>query len=70
MLERFAREQGKDFVAGGSDQHGVFPLGGNAVILGDHGPAVGQQFDVALAGVDHRFNGDHLKIQVESYNSL
>src|SRR5690606_28455762 len=36
----------------------MFPLGGQLVILGDHGPAVGQHLTVIFALVDHRLNGD------------
>ena len=38
------------------DQDRVLPLRRERVILGDHGPAVGQQPHVALAGVDHRLD--------------
>ena len=40
------------------DQHGVLPLCGQGVVLGDHGPAVCQQPHVPLAGIHHWFNGE------------
>ena len=39
-------------------EHGVLPLRRQRVILGDDGPAVGQQPHVALARVDHRLDGN------------
>src|SRR3569832_1994940 len=39
------------------DQNGVFPLRGEAVILGDHGPDVGQELPLALAGIHHGLDG-------------
>src|SRR3546814_5085235 len=36
----------------------VFPLRRQPAVHGDHGPAVGQHLGVALALVDHRFDGE------------
>lgn len=44
------------------DQNGMFPLGGELVIFGDDGPAIGEDFEVAFAGIDHGFDGeDHAR---------
>src|SRR5690348_232 len=40
------------------DGDGVFPLCGQRMVLGDHGPAVRQRAGLALAGVDHRLDGE------------
>ena len=45
-------------MAGISDQNRVFPLCREFVVFGDDGPAVGQGFEVAFAGVDHGFDGE------------
>ena len=39
------------------NEHRVFPLCGEAVVLGDHGPAIGQELYRGLAGIDHGFHG-------------
>src|SRR5438045_3344066 len=44
-----AGNAGEDLDAVGSDRQGVFPLRGQRAVLGDDGPAVGQQLGVALA---------------------
>src|SRR5690554_964897 len=52
------------FVAVFGDENGVFPLCGQAAILGDDGPAVRQFGNGGLAGVDHRLNGeDHARFE-------
>src|SRR5690606_33270415 len=50
--------QGKDLVAAGGDQNGMFPLGGELAILGDCGPAVTEQACFGTALVDHRLDGE------------
>ena len=51
-------EEGEDFVAGGGDENGVFPLGTGFVISGAGGPVIGGIDDGgADAGVDHGLDG-------------
>ena len=38
----------------------MFPLGGKASVRGHYSPAVAQLLDVGLAGVNHRFDGEHV----------
>ena len=36
----------------------MFPLGREAPVAGHHGPFIGQQFDLPLAEIDHRLDGE------------
>src|SRR5690606_35760876 len=57
----------QDLIAGFSDQYRVFPLRRQRMIFGDDRPAVGQKFHVALAGIDHRLDGDrHARNELET----
>src|SRR5712692_9774893 len=53
---RRARRNRQNLVPCRGDQHRVFPLRREAVVLGDDGPAVGKLADRQLAGVDHRLD--------------
>src|SRR6266571_2258661 len=53
---RRARRNRQNLVPCRGDQHRVFPLRREAVVLGDDGPAVGKLADRRLAGVDHRLD--------------
>ena len=44
----------------------MLPLRGQAVVLGDDRPSIGELADIGLAGVDHRFHGeDHARLQAQ-----
>ena len=43
-------------MAGVCYQDGVFPLCRETVVLGNHGPAIRQQFGVSFAGIHHGFD--------------
>jgi len=54
-----------------SDQDRVFPLGGEAPISGNYGPAIREKLDETLAGIDHGFNGEaHAGTQHQSLAGL
>src|SRR5688572_2811650 len=64
---RGAGRNGEHLAAGRGHQHGVLPLRRQAVVLGHHGPAVGELPDLGLAGVDHRLDGEgHARLQREA----
>ena len=44
-------------MAAGGDEHSVLPLRRQTVVLGHHGPLVGQFFDGRAACVEHGFDG-------------
>lgn len=44
---------GQCLVAVFSDNQGMFPLCGEAAVLGDYGPAIIEHFHLAFAGIDH-----------------
>ena len=54
----FGGAEGEDFVAVVGDGEGVFPLRGQRAVAGDDGPAVAEDFEVALARVYHRLDGE------------
>src|SRR3989338_2675543 len=49
---------GQYFKAGIGDEDGVFVLRRQAVVLGDHRPAVAEVLGGRLAGIDHRLDGE------------
>jgi len=49
----------QDFGAVGRDRDRMLEVGRQAVVDGDHRPAVSQQGDVLAPGVDHRFDRQH-----------
>ena len=53
-----ARRSGKDLAAVGGDAKRMLELCRQAAVSGDRGPAVGEDFDVRPAGVDHRLDGE------------
>src|SRR3989338_2897018 len=55
---RAAIGNGQYFKAGVGDEDGVFVLRRQAVVLGDHRPAVAEVLGGRLAGVDHRLDGE------------
>src|ERR1700730_16514946 len=66
LMLRPVRAQRQHVEPGVGDQHGVFPLRRQRVVLGDDGPAVGQQAHVTLARVHHRLDGEgHTRLQLE-----
>src|SRR5690606_30637072 len=50
--------EGEDLAAGRGDPDGMLVLGREGPVAGDGGPAVGEDFDVRLADVDHRLDGE------------
>ena len=59
--------EGEDLKAMGGHQDGVLPLGRQAVILCDDGPAIGKLTDFLAACVDHGLNGKgHALRQLQS----
>src|SRR5215475_6842954 len=49
------------------DQYRMLPLRGEAMVLGDNGPAVGELADARLAGIDHRLDGEgHARLQPQT----
>src|SRR6202158_3163378 len=49
------------------DQHGMFPLRGEAVVGGHDGPAIGETANARAAGVDHRLDREnHPRLQLET----
>src|SRR3990167_5378419 len=64
---RAAIGNGQYFKAGIGDEDGVFVLRRQAVVLGDHRPAVAEMLDGRLAGIDHRLDGEgHARFQLYS----
>ena len=58
---------GEYFDAAAGDDDGVLPLCRKRMVFGHDCPAVGQFFDVRLAGIDHRFNReDHALFELEA----
>src|SRR5690606_27662436 len=55
---RHAGRHGQDLVSGAGHQHGVLPLGRQAVVARDDGPAIRQLANLAASGIDHRFDGE------------
>src|SRR3989338_7132883 len=55
---RAAIGSGQHFEADVGDEYGVLVLRRQAVVLGDHRPAVVEMLDGCLAGVNHRFDGE------------
>ena len=57
----------KHFEAAFSDQNSVFPLGRQAVVLGDNCPSVSQFANRCFSGVNHRLNSEnHIGLQLNS----
>ena len=58
-LEVFLLTASQHLMAIGGHQNRMLPLGGLGMILGDHGPAVLEQFNLTFSGIDHRLNGEN-----------
>src|SRR5437764_12065323 len=71
LVIRAVRGQSEHLAPRPGHEHRVLPLGGERVVLGDDGPAVGEQAHVALAGVHHRLDGEgHAGLELESRTGL